>query len=649
MNGPLAVLDAIDWSGVTDCYGVVDELPTLLRATLSRDGEEQRSALMDARNQVNHQGDVCEASAHIVPFLAAAALSDANRREAFVYWLAWSCERAEEVERDRTGLLVKVRAAAAVELPALIGLLDDPDPRVRRAMLMLIAAFPHEITSHLINLPTLIDPDPLVRADLLTVVAHLQPQWSGLGGWLAAAQHDEDPRVAYQAIRVLMRVCGVPFPAHLVDALADLIADHGLPDGRDELDAIEDFCGVPGTRWPAVKEHVQLRADPLVQDPDAAVHAARRLARSASPHVRYALTLAGEIDQEWRGREPETVPLALAALPAITATKTQYEALRWIARMLAVLEEPGQEVLTSLQAWGDHTDPTLAAAAWAASAHVDKQSTAERLGPGADLSRVPLDVLRELCQIYGPDGDFLIPELRRRLNKLSQAQPARGTAELISVIPYLGPGAREFLPTLHAMLEQSQNPYILIETLGALGHQASESAGLIEAVARTHDRPHFRLRAARAHRAITGQHTLARHVAAEVAEAGSLDHWSIEAVGLLGPDAQACTDLLEAQRAGQSRYPANVLIALWRTTHDREKYAPHLAAMARSSSDAIAAIQCLLKIGHCPDECRPAITRYAESRERILYPTSRQPPHKGDYLLQRLARELLSSGATSTR
>lgn len=648
MNAPLAVLAAIDWSGVTDCYGPVDELPALLRATLSRDPEEQRNALMDARNQVNHQGDVCDASVHIVPFLAAAALSDANRREAFVYWLAWSCEGAQEAERDRTGLLAKVRGAAAVELPALTGLLNDPDRDVRRATLMLIAAFPHEATATMINLSALTDPDPLVRADLLTVVAHLQPQWPGLRGWLAAAQNDENPTVAYQATRVLMRVCGAPYPAHLVDTLADLIADHGLPED-DLLDAIEDFCGVPGRCWPAVKGHLQMRADPLVQDPDAAVHAARRLLRSASPHARYALTLAGEIDQEWRGREHETVPLALDALPAITETKKQYEALRWIARMLAVLEEPSQEVLTSLEAWGGHAEPTLAAAAWAASAHVEKQHTAERLGIGADLSRVPLDVLRELCQIYGPDGDFLITELRRRVNNLPQAQPARGTAELIGVIPHLGPGAREFIPTLHAMLEQSQNPYTLIETLGAIGRQASETADLIEAIAHTHDRRHFRLRAARAHRAITGDHTLARHVAAEIAESGKLDHWSIEALGLLGPDAQSCTNLLEAQRASRSHYPTNVLIALWRITHDREKYAPHLAAMARSSSDAIPAIQCLLKIGQCPDECRPAITRYADSPERILYPTPRQPPHRGDYLLQRLARKLLSSGATSTK
>lgn len=75
----LAALDAVDWPQVTDCYGPAVGLPDLLRATLSPELEERCSALMEARNRVNHQGDTCEASLYVVPFLVQAALRGPNK------------------------------------------------------------------------------------------------------------------------------------------------------------------------------------------------------------------------------------------------------------------------------------------------------------------------------------------------------------------------------------------------------------------------------------------------------------------------------------------------------------------------------------------------------------------------------------------
>ena len=99
----LAAIDAVDWTQVRDCYGPATGLPDLLRATLSPDAEERRYALSEARNQVNHQGDTCEASLYAVPFLVHAALGAPADREAFVYWLAWSCDPARMRKRSAAG------------------------------------------------------------------------------------------------------------------------------------------------------------------------------------------------------------------------------------------------------------------------------------------------------------------------------------------------------------------------------------------------------------------------------------------------------------------------------------------------------------------------------------------------------------------
>jgi hypothetical protein len=641
MNGPLAVLETIDWSGVTDCYGPVDELPTLLRATLSADEDERCEAFMGARNQVNHQGDVCEASVHIVPFLAQAALSATNDRDGFVDWLAWSCGRTEAAWEDRTGLVDRVRAAALVALPDLAMLIADPDPAVRRASVVLIAAFPHEVTA------PLVEPDPLVRADLLTVIAYLRPRWAGLPGFLATALSDEDHRVRYQAARVLMRISGTPYPSHLVEALADVIADLGRPDG--ELDAIEQFCGVEGHFWPISQATGVVRvrtADPLVQDPTAATHAARRILRPASAHPGYTLTLARQIDREWRGRENDTAPLALEALPAITQPKKQYETVRWIARQLAELRAPGGGLLALLEPWSAHPDPVLAAAAWAAAAHLDQRYAMDRIRRITGLSQMPLEVLCELCTIYGSEADVLIPELQRRIQALPRVEAPRDATALLGAVQALSSRAVEFLPQLHAMLARGQGLYALVETLGALGDEADETADLVAAVARNHERQQFRLRAALAHRTITGEHTLARQVADQIAKSGSLDHSSAKPLGLLGPDAQACTVLLEEQLAQHSGLPSEIQLALWRITRNRDQCQPLLARSAKSPSSAIPALQGLLEIGECPDDCHDAIAQYASSQQRILHNTRLRPPRHDDYLLQELAFELLAAALT---
>lgn len=356
MNGPLAALEAIDWTGVTDFYGPVDELPGLLRATLSQDDAERLEALKEAGNQLYHQSGVCEASVHVVPFLARAALSAPQDRWWFLSWIVDSCGPQQDAEQDDTGLVGRVKDAVLVELPALLGLLADPDPRLRRETLKLIAAFPYATTAGLVDITTLSDPDPSARADLITVVADLRQDWPGVIDYLDRALADEDVGVRYQAARLLMIFSGTPYPAHLLDTVADALAERGrFP---NDSSSINRFCGVPGYTERSPRGVNGLRADPLVQDPDAAAYAARRILGSASPHADYAMLLAKEIEILWRGREREATALVLDALTAVSEPREQYLTLRCIVRMLAGTEDRDRDLLGRLEAWANDPSPT---------------------------------------------------------------------------------------------------------------------------------------------------------------------------------------------------------------------------------------------------------------------------------------------------
>lgn len=644
MDGALAALEAIDWSGVTDCYGPVDVLPGLLRATLSVDDEERHEAMREADNQIYHQGSVCEAAVRVVPFLAQAALSAPGDRPWFLSRLAESCGQEVHAELDHTGLVARVRDAAELELPTLLGLLTDADPEVRRETLKMIAAFPYETTAELVDVTALADPDPRVRSDLLTVVGDLRQDWPGLHDWLTRAHADEDATVRYQAARLLMAFSGTPYPAHLVETVAARLAERGR--AANESSSINIFCGVPGYSQSSPRGWMGA-ADPLVQDPDAAVYAARRILGSGSPHAEYAMRLAREIEIVWRGREGEATALALDALTTVSETRDQYATLRWIVRMLAETEKPDHALLAPLEVWSDRPEPALASTAWAASARIERRHVLERLRSADTLGGVPAEAFRELCEIYGSDADCLVGELRRRLETMPSRADSRYVDALFASMLHSGDRAIEFLPLLSAMLERGQARYPLLDVLVALGPAAAnDTASHVEAIARADGHQHLRLRAARAHRALTGEHDLARHVAARVAEEGGLDHASIQEIALLGPDALACAGLLEEEIAKRRFFGAGT--ALWRMTGDRERFAPIFARLTRNGISAISAVEGLIEIGACPDECRELVTWYADSPKRALDGNRRHPLRRDDYLVQRLSRQLLDLEMSGT-
>jgi hypothetical protein len=652
--GALAAIDAVDWAEITHCYGAAGDLPDWLRATLSEDVSERHEALMEAQNLVNHQGDTCEASLYVVPFLAEAALHAPVDRAEFVYWLAWSCDPRADARRDPSGFLGQVRAAVAGRFGELGPLFDDGDPAVRRAMVMLAAACPRDAVEAVVDLRVLDDPDEYVRADMLTALAYRLADWPGLEERLRRSLSDASAVVRYQAGRVLMRRSGPPFAAEAADAVADVLARHGEPGG--DLDAIEHLCYGPdpdpaqaGETGPTLVRAL----DPLVQDPDAALRAAGRVVTSGEPHAGYGAELARQVVGTWRDREAPAAAILLGALRVVPEAAHAVDLLRQVTVLAERIPAPGQALLQAAAEWTTSAQPAVAGGAIAVLARLGDRTALAQAAGTSDPGSWPSWVLAELADVFaGEAAPLVLPVIRERLARLDRRRPDRDAARpLFEAIQALGDAASESVPELTSLVERRVLLVDVIETLQVLGTAAIEAAPALASIAANAGPMFVRLRAAAAHCAVTGDEILARQTAAAVLDDGALDIAVLASLNLLGPVAAGCAPLIQARLDGAADTIAPVgrdeaAVTLWRITRDADRCVPLLAAAVRPSHlSGLDAIRALHEIGACPPACIPTLRQIAESPTRVLLHTWRQPPHRDDDLLRDAARQLLELAA----
>jgi hypothetical protein len=654
--GALAAIDAVDWAQVRHCYGAAGDLPGWLRATLSDDADERHEALMEARNLVNHQGGRCEASLHVVPFLVEAALHAPADRAAFVYWLAWSCDPQEDARRDPSGFLGQVRDAVAARFGELAPLLEDSDPAVRRAMVMLAAACPRDAVEAVADLRELDDPDEYVRADMLTALAFRFADWPGLDERLRRSLSDASAVVRYQAGRVMMRRCGPPFAEEAVDAVADVLARHGEPDGQ--LDAIESLCHGPDPDPdPAQSSRTGLvlvwGLDPLVQDPDMALRAAGRVVAWGGPHAGYGARLAGQVVGTWRDREAPAAAILLGALHAAPEATQAVDLLRRVTVLATRMPAPGQELLSAAAEWAASAQPAVAGAAIAALARLGDRTALARAAGAPGPASWPSWALAELAGVFaGEAAPLVLPVIRERLAGLSRHRPDRDEARpLFEALQALGHAAGESVPELTSLLERRVLLADAIGVLRVLGTAALQAAPALTSIAASPGPMFVRLRAAAAHCSVTGDEVLARQAAAALLDDGRLDTAVLASLSLLGPVAADCAPLVQAyldtaaDPGAAARSTADrdqAAVTLWRITRDAGRCIPLLAAaVGPSHLSGLDAIRALREIGVCPPACVPVLRQITESPTRLLLHTWRQPPRLDDDLLRDAARELL--------
>lgn len=227
----LTGLNEVDWAHLNHAYGTAADVPGQLRALCGDDDQARQQALSSLFNHLAHQGTRCQASPYAVPFLARIALDgpDPAREGALelltglaVNWdeereiidgadiAVWRAEAAEnssdkllplyeeelaaEQDEQRRRNLQDTRDwvaagnpvdardssmrsydAVLAELPSLLRLLDDKNPRVRTGAAYLLTWFPELAATSLpllVNLASHED-DAVTRATSLEAVGIL--------------------------------------------------------------------------------------------------------------------------------------------------------------------------------------------------------------------------------------------------------------------------------------------------------------------------------------------------------------------------------------------------------------------------------------------------------------------------------------------
>jgi hypothetical protein len=132
-------LGEVAWGALDHAYGSADDIPGVLRAAASADAEEAEEAIDTLFGSIFHQGTVYPASVAVVPFVAELAVAPAvHHRSLLVDLLGGMADPGEASGAE----LASVRAAVTAQVPRLLPLLADPDPKVRETVAYTLARCP---------------------------------------------------------------------------------------------------------------------------------------------------------------------------------------------------------------------------------------------------------------------------------------------------------------------------------------------------------------------------------------------------------------------------------------------------------------------------------------------------------------------------
>ena len=644
---PYGSLDETDWSLVSCAVGPATDLPGYLRQLLSEDRGARDEAAEEVGCRIMSDGEVVEATAHVVPFLAYAALSAGDHRAEYIDWMASLCRPVPPadglVDNDR----LRVHSAIAEQLPRLTEFIRDPDVRVRRAMMSFLVCCPASAVDAVIDLRILSDESPLVRADLLIALAFLQRQWPGLREHLTASLSDPAPVVRYQAARLLVEIAGAAAPGRTVDVLADSIAEIGVP--------LADFShmsvligspepvgeGEPGTALARLGEPGSC----LVRYPDLALEAARRIVAARTEHSGYGVELADQVVEAWRDREAEAAAIVASRLAAAPDLRGRHALLYRLARLAGRIADPDPALGTAVGEWAQTSEGLVSGAAIAVLARLGDPPAFERAEQAsAQWTSWQPWVIADLCEVFGERAGFLVPVVRKWMVAYGARADGRGDVKsVLNAVRHLGTASYETVPDLVSLLERDLFVPGICRALRRMGAAAAGASRAFEASAGRGGQA-VRLGSAAAHLAVTGDDTLARHVVGTVLAGDKLDRWSIEPLGSLGPVALGSVPLLKGLLDDPSAFSrVDAALALWRITGDVDRSVPVLAAEIGASPAVVQATNALLGIGVCPDRCLETLQSIADSPYRQAAGARVDPPKRDDDMLRDHARLLIAA------
>ncbi|MFF3941485.1 HEAT repeat domain-containing protein [Streptomyces phaeofaciens] len=576
-------LDTVDWPSLHHAYGDAHDVPDWIHAVHGDDADRADKALEALFGSVLHQGSVYPATVAAVPFLAHAAVHAVHGRADVLAFLAGAAGHGPE---PQPGAEEDGCARVAAEVPGLLRLLTDDDPRVRRQTVRVARrARAQDVPAALRELAVSYTTDPVasVRAEALTVLTRLDADPASVERRLRTALTDPVAAVRATAALALLERARAPYPADLV---AVLVADGA--DGEFTVEELEFFPGV-GTTDDRLTEV-------LAEDPDAAVAVAHGWIGRGDAGGRGSRR-ATQLSVTWRDREHDTVRLLTAALGHEHTFWDLLHLLNGIGTWLPGVPHPDPALGDALLRHA--LDDTTSAAAQA-------QTLLGRLGDERLLTVVPDPAAPALAALAARTRH---PAHQR----LALRHPAAsGLGELLGTLT--PDTARGLLPELTGLLRRHPDE-ALVRRFGDWCLPDPDVRRMLDEIAAGDDKlaPAAAVAAARLG---AGPDTALRVLEHRLRDNG----WCLEEAGLLGPAAAPLLPLIEEHLGnGYEWHRMHAAEAHWRITEDASTARPVLTALAGPLPVGVRALRTLLLIGPpFPADLRPRLLRWSTSERRLL-------------------------------
>jgi hypothetical protein len=319
-----AGLDAVPWGDLRHNYGTAEDVPGLLRECAGAEPGKGAVAAGNLDNLLFHQGGwVCSAASAALPFLARLACDPGVAARVDVLEMISSLAREATIAEHR---FVDPGWSPALQMvtPALLGLLGDDDPAVRRAAVYLagVGGLDAGLALAALRVRLREEPEATLRWD---IVAAMGKAAAGTGS--AGGVRGELEGMARDAAEVQVRLAAV----HGLASLKAPVSEHAglMADAVTQSDAgrWQDSAWVGGHPGTVVTATGAL----LLDDPQAAVgYAAGVSARGGAGQRAAALAHAGALMRQWRA-VPGTLLQLVARELAAAEAEVRYRAAYLLA------------------------------------------------------------------------------------------------------------------------------------------------------------------------------------------------------------------------------------------------------------------------------------------------------------------------------